>query len=110
MIKIISAIIRNLLLKNPFEYLGNKAWFANLITEVVLQFVSYHLVGMVYISRSAPEEGSLLFLLVYLGLYAVLLIMSIHQFVWWWVLSVTALVIAVVVVIQKIYRKTIRRS
>ena len=110
MIKIISAIIRNLLLKNPFEYLGNKAWFANLIEEAALQFVSYHLVGMFYIPRSAPAEGSLLFLLAYLGLYAVMLIMSIHRFVWWWVLIVATLVIAAVIVIITICHKTIRRS
>ncbi len=99
---VISFIIRQFYLPNPFECFGNYAWFYNLIAEAVLVPVSYAIVGIFYTSGEAPVIGSFLFLLAYAALTGILWLLGLVNFAWWTIALVVAiLIIAFVVYLKK---------
>lgn len=73
-IGLISVIVRNFMLPNPFEPLGEGITIGgvllapvllNWIAEPILHVVSFSEVGMVYHKGEMPGLGSLLYLIVY---------------------------------------------
>jgi len=86
---VISVLIRNFALPNPFSCFGDIVFFYNLLlAEPILHSLSYWLVGLVYEKGSHPSWGSLLYLIVYLLLDVMLYIFGIFRFAWWWILLV----------------------
>lgn len=86
---VISVLIRNFALPNPFSCFGDIGFFYNLLlAEPILHSLSYWLVGLVYEKGSHPSWGSLLYLIVYLLLDVMLYIFGIFRFAWWWILLV----------------------
>ena len=86
---IISIIIRQWILPNPFECFG---WLIsmgiNAAIAPILHLVAYKIVGMVYEGGSAPAIGSILYLIVYASIIGILALMGIFSFAWWWVLII----------------------
>jgi len=91
---IISLVIRQFVIPNPFECFGNDAIAINWIAEPIIQAVSYAIVGVFYIKGSAPAVGSFLYLIVYALIVVFLWILSIFSFAWWWGLIVVVAIIA----------------
>lgn len=85
---IISVLVRQFMLPNPFECFGDKALLINWLAEPIIQVVAYGLVGIFYTSGSAPVIGSLLYLLMYAIIVGLLWLMGIFSFAWWWVLII----------------------
>lgn len=102
---LISAIVRQCFLPNPFECFGNYAFIINFIVEPFIHILSYNLVGRVYHRGEAPALGSFLYLLCYAAITGILALMGIFSFAWWWDLIIIAAVIAVIVVIKLIINK-----
>lgn len=88
-ISIISIIVRQAVLPNPFECFGEKASTINGIAEPIIQVVAYLLVGLVYRKGSNPGFGSLLFLITYSAIVGVLWVLGVFNFAWWWILLLT---------------------
>lgn len=65
MMPVISLIVRQFLLPNPFAPLGDNAVLINWIFGVVFIPLSYKMVGLIYTKNSDPGFGSFLFLVVY---------------------------------------------
>lgn len=93
----LSVIVRQFYLPNPFECFGDNAVLINLIAEPIIHMVAYGIVGCYYIRGSAPDWGSLLYLLAYAFIVGVLRIMGIFSFAWWWILIV---VLGIIVLIR----------
>ena len=87
-ISLISVLIRQFILPNPFECFGDNAILINWIAEPIIQFVAYKIVGIFYIKGYAPALGSLLYLIVYALIIGLLWILGIFSFAWWWILIV----------------------
>ena len=85
LVSVISIVVRQFLLPNPFECFGDSAWLINIIAEPIIQVISYLLVGLVYKSGSAPALGSFLFLLTYAASTSLLWLFGIYKFAWWWI-------------------------
>ena len=94
LITLISTLIRQFVLPNPFECFGDYADLINWISEPIIHVVAYGIVGFYYIRGSAPAWGSLLYLLAYAFIVGVLWIMGIFSFAWWWILIVVVSVVA----------------
>lgn len=62
---VISILIRNFVLPNPFECFGDSAFIINLIAELIIHAVAFGLVGLIYSRGEAPALGSILYLLAY---------------------------------------------
>ena len=60
---IISTLVRQFVLPNPFECFGDKAIIINLVAEPIIYVIAYGLVGLFYIKGSAPAIGSFLYLI-----------------------------------------------
>jgi len=71
-IRILSILVRQFILPNPFEALVNGELY-NLYATIILIPITYGMVGFLYERGSAPVWGSVLFLLIYLANTAVLL-------------------------------------
>ena len=93
---IISVFVRQFVLPNPFECLGDYAVLINWAASAVIGELSYIIVGKVYRKGSAPVIGSILYLFVYSMITGVLLLMSIFNFAWWWVLLMLVACAAVI--------------
>lgn len=91
LITIISTLVRQFVLPNPFECLGDNANLINWIAEPIMHFVAYGIVGLFYIRNSAPVLGSFLYLLVYALIVGLLWVLGLCEFAWW------AILIAIVV-------------
>ena len=94
-ITIISLLVRQFVLPNPFECFGDNSVLINWIAEPIIQVVAYGIVGIFYISGSAPALGSLLFLLIYALIVGLLWVLGIFSFAWWWIAIVITGLIAI---------------
>ena len=95
-ITIISVIVRQFFLPNPFECFGDIALLINWIAEPIIQVVAYRIVGMFYVRASAPAIGSLLYILTYALIVGLLWILGIYSFVWWWILIIVVAITALI--------------
>ena len=95
-ITLISIVVRQFLLPNPFECFGDNSFLINWIAEPILQIITYCLVGFIY-CKGAPAYGSLLYLIVYCLLIGILWIMGIFAYAWWWILIVIGTLIVLLV-------------
>ena len=93
-IKIISIIVRQFFIPNPFECFGNNAFLINLIAEPIIHFVIFILVRTIYQPGSDPAIGSFLYLLTYSVIIGLLCVLGIFSFAWWWVLVVVVAIVA----------------
>ncbi len=94
---LISLVIRNFFLPNPFECFGDHAIIINWVAEPIIQGISYALVGLVYKKGSNPALGSVLFLLTYALLVGVLCLLGLFGFAWWWILIMVVVLIGVLI-------------
>ena len=95
-ITLISVIVRQFVLPNPFECFGDNANLINWIAEPIIQVIAYGIVGLFYIRGSAPALGSLLYLLTYTLIIGLLWILGIFSFAWWWILIIVLAIIALI--------------
>ena len=94
---LISTVVRQFVLPNPFECFGDKAILINWIAEPFIHIIAYVLVGKVYDRGSAPALGSFLYLVAYVALTGILLLMGVFSFAWWWIAIILIALIAIVV-------------
>ena len=94
---IISLLIRQFCLPNPFECFGEHAVLYNWIAEPILHLIAYSFVGIFYIKGSEPLLGSIAYLFVYALLVGVLWVFGIFSFAWWWILIIVSLAIALII-------------
>ena len=87
---VISILVRQFWLPNPFECFGNWAFVINIVAEPIMHIAAYLLVGTIYRTGSFPALGSLLYILAYAAITFILWIMGIFSFAWWWVLLIVA--------------------
>jgi len=92
---VISVLIRQFALPNPFECFGESADLINWIAEPIMHAIAYGIVGLFYVRGSAPLLGSIAYLVTYALLTGVLWVMGIFSFAWWWVLILVMVLIAV---------------
>lgn len=83
---VISVLIRQFALPNPFECFGESAALINWIAEPIMHAIAYGIVGLFYVRGSAPLLGSIAYLFTYALLTGILWVMGIFSFAWWWVL------------------------
>ena len=99
LIAIISVLVRNFVLPNPFEVLGENVTLnllgmnltftpltLNWCTEGILAAITGAIVGLYYIARSNPARGSFLYLLFYCVHVGALYLMCLFHFAWWGIL------------------------
>ena len=96
LITLISTLVRQFVLPNPFECFGDNAVLINWIAEPIIQVVAYGIVGIFYISGSAPALGSLLYLLIYALIVGLLWVLGIFSFAWWWILIIVVAIAALI--------------
>ena len=101
---VISILIRQFCLPNPFKCFGDAAWLYNLIAEPIIHVVAFGLVGLVYRKGDCPPLGSFLYLVAYAAITSVLALMGIFSFVWWWVLIIVVALIGMAIFLAKIGR------
>lgn len=104
-ISLLSLLIRQFCLPNPFECFGDSALLINWIAGIVMAPITYLIVGLVYDKGSEPAVGSLLYLVTYTLLTGILMVMGIFSFVWWWILILAAIFIGAVIGIRIISEK-----
>lgn len=93
---IISVVVRQFFLPNPFECFGDKAIIINWIAEPIIQGLVYVVVGLFYVKGSAPELGSFLYLITYAFIVGLLWLLGIFSFAWWWILIIFVAVCALI--------------
>ena len=96
-ISIISVVVRQFILPNPFECFGDQASVINWIAEPIIQINSYVLVGVVYKQGSNPAFGSVLFLLTYALFVGILWLLGLFCFAWWWVLIMVVVLVSALI-------------
>ena len=101
---LISTLVRQFCLPNPFECFGDGAFFINLIAEPVIHALAFALVGLVYHRGEFPALGSFLYLLAYAAITGILAIMGIFSFAKWWVLTVVVALILIGFGLARIWR------
>ena len=104
-ISLLSLLIRQCCLPNPFECFGDYALLINWIAGIVMAPVTYLIVGWVYEKGSEPAVGSLLYLLTYALLTGALCVMGIFSFAWWWILILVAVFIGAIIGVRIISEK-----
>ena len=100
LISILSFLIRQFCLPNPFECFGDSAILINLIAGIVIAPIAYLIVGIVYDKGSAPVAGSILYFVTYSLITGLLCIMGIKSFAWWWILLVAAVFCGIVILFR----------
>ena len=95
-ITLVSLIVRQFVLPNPFDCFGDDAIIINWITEPIIQIVAYGIVGIFYIRGSAPTLGSILYLFIYAFIVVLLWILGIFSFSWWWILIIVVAITALI--------------
>lgn len=108
-IAILSILVRQFMLPNPFECFGVKAVLYNLIAGVLLTPISYKIVGLVYTRGSAPALGSFLYLIVYSSLTGVLCILGKFCFAWWAIVAMIVISVLVLYLINKLRTEVLWR-
>ena len=93
---VISTLVRQFVLPNPFECFGEKAALINWIAEPIIHIVAYSIVGLFYVSGSNPVLGSIAYLATYALIIGILWVLSIFSFAWWWILILTIAFVALV--------------
>lgn len=94
---VISTLVRQFVLPNPFECFGEKAALINWIAEPFIHIVAYGIVGLFYVSGSNPFLGSIAYLSTYAAIVGILWVLGIFSFAWWWILILAIAFIALVV-------------
>jgi hypothetical protein len=107
LISIISIIIRQFILPNPFENLPHNVVVTisgipivltpdilNLIASAVLPTITFVVVGVYYTKGKFPGLGSFLFLVFYIIHVGLLALMALAQFATWAVVMIIVLYIA----------------
>lgn len=103
LVAIVSVIVRQFYLPNPFECFGDMAILYNWIAEPFIHILSYWLVGQIYQRGSAPAIGSILYLFAYSLITGVLWICGLLSFAWWWVIIVLAICGIVVYGVHRLF-------
>lgn len=89
---LLSLFIRNFVLPNPFEVLGEgllingvllSPILLNWIAEPFLHIITFSIVGLFYRRNSEPVLGSILYLIFYIVNITVLGVMCYFGFRWW---------------------------
>ena len=55
---LVSTLVRQFMLPNPFECFGDRAMVINLIAEPIIHVIAYGMVGLVYHKGDFPALGS----------------------------------------------------
>ena len=110
LISIVSLLIRQVCLPNPFECFGDSAILINWIAGIVMAPISYLIVGLIYDKGSEPAVGSFLYLLTYALITGVLWITSIFSFAWWWILILVVAFVGLIIGIRLIGKKIVANS
>ena len=97
---IISVVIRQFFLPNPFECFGDNAAVINWIAAGIIHVVAWGIVNLNYVKGSAPTIGSLLYLITYAIITGILCVMGIFSFAWWWVMIVSISVIVIIAIVS----------
>ena len=92
MVSLVSYIVRNAILPNPFEGVIECAALVNLVAEPIIHAIAFLITGIFYTKKSLPWWGSLLYLLFYSAIVLALWLLSLVNFVWW------SIVIAILVI------------
>ena len=87
-ISLLSLLIRQFCLPNPFKCFGDSALLINWIAGIVMASITYLIVGLVYDKGSEPAVGR-----------------SIFSFAWWWILILVATFIGAIIGIRSIGEK-----
>lgn len=93
---LISVIVRQFVLPNPFECFGDSAILINWIAEPIIQVIAYGVVGLFYRRGAAPALGSFLYLIAYAIIIGILWLMGIFSFAWWWILIIVVTIAALI--------------
>lgn len=101
---IISLLVRQFLLPNPFECFGSMAEIYNWIAGVVISPIAFALVGLIYHKGDFPALGSFLYLVAYAAITGVLMLMGIFSFAWWWILAVVAMLVVAFLLLAALWR------
>ena len=105
LIYLISFLVRQFLLPNPFTPLGDNAEIINLIVGGAFVPLSYFMTSFIYDKRSEPTIGSILFLVVYaLNTGMTYLVCLAYPLVWLMIL-IGAVYFAIFVFLSVIIRK-----
>lgn len=105
LISVLSLLIRQFCLPNPFECFGDSALLINWIAGTVMAPITYLIVGLVYEKGSEPVLGSMLYLITYALLTGILHIMGISSFAWWWIKILVVVFIGSIIGIRIISEK-----
>ena len=105
LISVLSLLIRQFCLPNPFECFGDSALLINWIAGIIMAPITYLIVGLVYEKGSEPAVGSLLYLVTYALQTGVLCVMGIFSFAWWWILILVVVFIGAIIGIRIISEK-----
>lgn len=99
-ISVLSMLIRQFCLPNPFECFGDSAVLINWIAGIVIASITYLIVGLVYEKGSDPAVGSLLYLITYSLLTGILYILGIFSFAWWWIMILVVVFVGAIIGIR----------
>ena len=103
-ISVVSIVVRQFFLPNPFECFGDTAWLYNLIAEPIIHALAFALVGLVYHKGEFPALGSFLYLVAYAALTGILALMGTFSFAWWWIAIIVAAMIGIGVLLGNLGR------
>lgn len=102
LISILSIIIRQFLLPNPFASLPNGELY-NLLASIILYPITYLIVGLYYEKGSAPALGSFLYLLFYMVHTGLIALCGYFYFSKMACIVISAVYVAILIVV-KLYR------
>ena len=100
---IISTLVRQFALPNPFECFGNNAILINWIAEPILHIIAYAIVGLFYSKGSAPLLGSVGYLFAYACLVGFLWMLGIFSFAWWWIVIIIVCLIILAYGVSRLF-------
>ena len=104
LVSVISLLVRQCVLPNPFACFGDRAIVINWIAEPIIHIVAYGLVSLIYRSGECPPWGSFLYLVFYAALTGILALMGVFSFVWWWILLIIVVLVAIGALLAKLGR------
>lgn len=102
---VLSTLVRQFALPNPFECFGDKAVLINWVAEPFIHLIAYAIVGLFYIKGSEPLLGSIGYLFTYACLVGLLWILGIFSFAWWWIAVVVIGIVAILIGIKILVNK-----
>jgi len=101
-IALISVIIRQFCLPNPFDCFGAVAELLNWIAEPIMHIVVFATVGVFYDRGTCPPLGALLYLGVYSLITFCLWVLGQFSFAWWAVAIMIAVIVGIMILFSKI--------